>query len=350
MQIRDSLLQIAILISAASNACGSVAPEDKDRDSGKPDAKADATQGDAGSDSGPVMTCTGCGCPLAKPSATVTPPQACQIAYYVGAGPDCDTACAQGDGGNESILRCQLDQDYVNAYAATQGDASRYVAGLCPAWSSSVVVQCSYECAVGGRRTEGFEDVPQRAGVDPGTFLAERAYLEAVSVHAFATLEHELAAHGSPVGLRQRARKARRDEIRHTAMMTRLARRYGRPAVVPTAGSRALPRSLFDVARENAVEGCIRETYGAVVGLIEARTSTDPVVRRAMQSIAEDECRHAQLSWDVGSWILPRLTAAERAAIALATKEAVEALARDGDPRIVRLLSRRVWQPVAPTS
>ncbi len=46
MQIRDSLLQIAILISAASNACGSVAPEDKDRDSGKPDAKADATQGE----------------------------------------------------------------------------------------------------------------------------------------------------------------------------------------------------------------------------------------------------------------------------------------------------------------
>jgi hypothetical protein len=106
-------------------------------------------------------------------------------------------------------------------------------------------------------------------------------------------------------------------------------------------------RSLFAIALENAVEGCVRETYGAVVGLVEARVSRDPEVRRASRSIAADECRHAELSWAVAAWILPRLTPGERHAVARAVKDAIAALQREGDARIVRLLQSRVWGSAA---
>nr|MBP7681485.1 ferritin-like domain-containing protein [Deltaproteobacteria bacterium] len=87
-------------------------------------------------------------------------------------------------------------------------------------------------------------------------------------------------------------------------------------------------RGLFEVALENAVEGCVRETYGAVVGHHQARRAQDPVVRAAMAQVAEDETRHAALSWAVAEWALPRLTDAQREEIREAQRGAIDALAR----------------------
>ena len=163
------------------------------------------------------------------------------------------------------------------------------------------------------------------------------AYLEAVSVHAFERLERELELHGAPPSLLRDARRARRDEVRHTAMTTRLARRHGASPRLPDAPAPARARTLFEVALENAVEGCIRETYGAVQGLVEAQTSRDATMRRAMQSIATDECRHAELAWAVHAWAMPRLTGDERRAVERAMKDAVAEIAAR-DPRTASLL------------
>ncbi|MGH7297352.1 MAG: hypothetical protein ACRELB_20610 [Polyangiaceae bacterium] len=91
------------------------------------------------------------------------------------------------------------------------------------------------------------------------------------------------------------------------------------------------------------MEGCIRETYGAVIGLVEARLSSDAAVRRAMESVGADECRHAELAWAVGEWLTPRLTAAEKAEVESAMRAAVAELARAGNPRVVAMLRDRVW-------
>ena len=91
----------------------------------------------------------------------------------------------------------------------------------------------------------------------------------------------------------------------------------------------------------------MRETYGAVVGLVEAKQSRDASVRRAMQSIAPDECRHAELAWAISSWAMPRLTAEERAEVERAKRDAVERLAQEGDARTVALLDREVWAKAA---
>jgi hypothetical protein len=95
---------------------------------------------------------------------------------------------------------------------------------------------------------------------------------------------------------------------------------------VPDRPSTMRTRTLADVAVENAVEGCVRETYGALLAFVEALSSPDPSLRRAMRSIAEDECRHAELAWSVHAWALPRLLPAERRRVVEALRAATREL------------------------
>ena len=152
---------------------------------------------------------------------------------------------------------------------------------------------------------------------------------------------------GSPADLLRAARRARREEIRHTAMTLRLARRFGTTATLPAAPSETPVRTLFEIARENAVEGCVRETYGAVMGLLEACTSSDAEVRAASTRIANDECGHAELAMAVARWMEPLLTANERAEIRAAVGEAIADLRARGDAQVVELLDARVWSAAA---
>ena len=164
------------------------------------------------------------------------------------------------------------------------------------------------------------------------------ALLEAVSVHAFARLERELGAHGAGPELLRDVRRARRDEVRHTAMTARLAKRHGVEPVMPEAPvDGGAVRSLVEIAIENAVEGCVRETYGATQGLVEARTTQDRTMARLMRGISIDECRHAELAWAVHGWAMARLGESERARVREAMRVAVEELAAS-DPRGAGLL------------
>jgi len=203
----------------------------------------------------------------------------------------------------------------------------------CPTTPAMLTVTCQVQCT--GRLTDGY--CAPTGMRSEGERLAAMAYLEAVSVHAFDRLERELEMHRAPATLLREARRARRDEVRHTAMTTCLARRHGASPRLPDAPAPARTRTLYEVALENAVEGCIRETYGAVQGLIEAQTSRDVTMRRAMRSIANDECRHAELAWAVHAWALPRLSEDERRAVKRAMKDAVAEIAAR-DPRTASLL------------
>ncbi|GAC1353104.1 MAG: hypothetical protein NVSMB1_22950 [Polyangiales bacterium] len=158
-----------------------------------------------------------------------------------------------------------------------------------------------------------------------GAYFAECAQLEAASVIAFEVLRDELVAHGAPRALVKRASRAMRDERRHALMVGALARRHGVIPQSPTVVRRPV-RSLFEIARENAMEGVVNETYGAVSALWRATHAEDVAVRRAMHAIARDECEHANLSWHVAAWATEHLSMSERSAIATAVREAVAAL------------------------
>lgn len=164
-----------------------------------------------------------------------------------------------------------------------------------------------------GRRPEGlaFDGAP--AGNGTAAQLAAMAELEAASIPAFARLARELAHHGAPAALVARARAAMRDEIRHARVLGELARRAGcapRSLDLP-----ALPiRTLDGIARENAVEGCVHEAFGALVATFQAECAALPV-RGVFAQIAVDEQRHAALAEDVHAWLASRLEPASLAAV-----------------------------------
>jgi hypothetical protein len=195
----------------------------------------------------------------------------------------------------------------------------------------------------GGRRPAYFASLgfgPAPRGRELGVHFARAACMEAGSVEAFRMLRDELIAHGAPKRLVRAASRAVRDEIRHVRQTSALARRFGEAPVAPRPTPAREPRSFEDVALENAVEGCIRETYSALECAWQAEVATDPVVRATMKRIAKDEMRHLALSWEIHGWVRGKLGAAARARLADAQRREIQTmlaeLARDPDGALVR--------------
>ena len=189
------------------------------------------------------------------------------------------------------------------------------------------LLDCTVACDAVGRRPAGLAAEPAlAAALRLDEWLVRAAHLEAASVPAFAQLERELAAHGAPERLVAGARRARADEVRHAAIMGALARAAG-ARLVPVDVAPTPLRPLVEIARENAVEGCVRETAGAVVAARQARAFADPQLQRVFAAIAADERRHANLAWAVDDWVRPRLTVAERRSVDGARAAAIRQLA-----------------------
>ncbi|MGH7272770.1 MAG: ferritin-like domain-containing protein, partial [Polyangiaceae bacterium] len=104
-----------------------------------------------------------------------------------------------------------------------------------------------------------------------------------------------------------------------------LARLHG-AAVPPSVCGSPPRRSLEAIAIENATEGCVRETYGALVAMWQARFAREGRVRRAMARIAEDEARHAALAWEVAAWLEAKLPASANCRVRSAVRAAVAEL------------------------
>jgi hypothetical protein len=208
-----------------------------------------------------------------------------------------------------------------------------------------VDIDCS-TCAKGvGRVPAGLAKTPPiRASSALGAYFAEAAHLEAASVHAFRRLHDELAMHGAPARLLRAARRARRDEVRHARITARIARQHGGVPVRPRVAALA-PRSLEAVAIENAVEGCIRETFGAFVASFQAVNAQEPEIARVMASIARDETQHAALSWAVARWAWRRLDAGARSRLREACEAAITSLRQEADTTLASDLAGRAGLP-----
>jgi hypothetical protein len=191
---------------------------------------------------------------------------------------------------------------------------------------SQVIARGDPNCAI-GRRPAGLHAAGDGACTDDalGRHFASVARLEAASIHAFLRLREELALHGADAALRDAALASAMEEVMHTDVSTRLAHRFGAVPTRPVVDAPPM-RSLFEVALDNAVEGCVRETFGALVAHHQALHAQDAEVRGAMARIAEDETRHAELSWAIDRWARERLSDAEREALSAARQRAVATL------------------------
>lgn len=163
----------------------------------------------------------------------------------------------------------------------------------------------------GGRRPAGLDDgAIVEAGA--GAHFAELARLEAASVVAFVELSRELALHGAPRVLVERAWRAAVEEIEHARIAGALACLHGAVPIAPIVAPTP-PRALEVVLADNANEGLVHERYGAALAAVRAIRATSPAIRDAMHVIALDEASHAGLSEDIHAWGVPRVSRAARA-------------------------------------
>jgi hypothetical protein len=270
----------------------------------------------------------------------ITPAQACALAASPstiaqsgdgGTGSACAQAC-----GDSTITFCQLDPIFDSAYGAAQPADGGAVCPGAPDGGPTISLTCEVTHTEGtwtqGCPVEGTGRRPPALVPDEsvhegaiGAYLAQCAYLESASVLAFELLVSELRAHHAPRRLVDAARRAAREEVRHAELVGSLARRFGANPSDAKAPDHGV-RPLRDIALENAVEGLVRETFGAAVALWRAEHAGDAEVRTAMREIARDECGHAELSWAIAAWAHRRLTSADREEIDRAVLSAIEEL------------------------
>ena len=121
---------------------------------------------------------------------------------------------------------------------------------------------------------------------------------------------------------------------------------FGAPGRAVTVEPRPV-RSLEAIARENAVEGCVRETWGALIAERQSRLAAEPAVRAAMRRIARDELRHAELAWAVDAWLRPRLSPDARRRVLAERSAAVKELSNEVSRALPETTGQRLGVPGA---
>jgi hypothetical protein len=247
--------------------------------------------------------------------------------------PDIHYSCRAADGYCSTTMDAGADGGDAGD-GGDSGDAGNPAATVdgvvVPDQNGAVLIDCATCPGSAGRVPEGLEATTVRARTALGAYFASAARLEAASVTAFRRLREELALHGAPCELLDAARAAERDEVRHTRSMARLARRHGGRYVRPRVAKIA-PRSLEAIAHENAIEGCARETFGALLATWQAARVEDRELAATLAEIAVDETRHAALSWAIARWSLTRLDADARARMSEAWEKALDEVSAGGD-------------------
>ena len=309
------IIAAAVPLAAFANACG-----------GNPG------DGDAGDSGGDVCNSCFCGLPL-PPGPTY------DVTYNVCPSFDQDaaTADASDDAATDANASDAADEDagpppvcYYDCYSACQSHPVQGGSGMCKSEDGdggTRVAHCQvqYLC---GRKLEGLVDDGGGNAASLAATLARAAWLEAASIHAFRRLARELRAHGAPDELVVAARACARDEARHARTMARLARAHG-ATIDRVRVDDVGVRDLESIARENAVEGCVGETYGALLAIWQSDNARDPSVSAAMREIAPDEMRHAALAWAIAAWADAHLSSDARARVRDARDEAVAKIATE---------------------
>ncbi len=189
-----------------------------------------------------------------------------------------------------------------------------------------VVIECVHCSVGGGRRPRGLCSPGTAIEESPGGYFASMAHLESASVRAFRDLER----------FARRARRAASPRARRPSRRVRRAPSRAGPSRGSRAASEArrrvhgcvaaLPPTIFELLEDGVVEGCVGETFGALLLTWQAEHAADPRVRRTMRAITLDETRHAALAWEVWAWGAELLGPGERAALRRTLDRALAAL------------------------
>lgn len=155
------------------------------------------------------------------------------------------------------------------------------------------------------------------------------ARMEHASVASFARFVGDLVGLGAPAELVRDAGNALLDEVEHASLCFALASRFAgeelAPAAMPAA-SVAQARNFQTIVHDALTEGCLGETAAAYVATLRLGAARDPQARRALERIASDEARHAELAFRFVAWALQQ----RRAEVELVIKEALAEMSAKG--------------------
>jgi len=173
----------------------------------------------------------------------------------------------------------------------------------CVATIECVALTTSYEWGVAGRKVTGSASEPPAADKSLIAYLAWTGQMESEAAVAFSELAEFLHQLGAPLELVNRCVYASEDEQRHASTIRALLP-HSAPVEIER---RATSITLLDIAKHNAVHGCVLETWAAVHAASFAKSAIDEDVRQAHAAVANDEMRHGALSWDVHRWLMTQL-------------------------------------------
>jgi hypothetical protein len=138
----------------------------------------------------------------------------------------------------------------------------------------------------------------------------EAAQTEHASIASFSNLATALLVFGAPADLVMAAHNAALDEIEHARIAFAIASAYAgvpyRPGELADFRRMRVPATLAELARETFVDGCVNETVASVEAAYAGERALDPAIAEALQTIAVDEARHAELAWAIVAWCVRR--------------------------------------------
>jgi hypothetical protein len=133
------------------------------------------------------------------------------------------------------------------------------------------------------------------------------ARMEHASIGSFARFTLHLLALGAPSDLVIASNRAMADETEHARLAFALSSAFLGREVGPGALSvdGALDGGDLDAFVATLLrEGCIGETRAAVEAHEMLDVTRDPAIRDVLETIAQDETRHAELAWRTLAWLI----------------------------------------------
>ena len=171
------------------------------------------------------------------------------------------------------------------------------------------------------------------------------ARMEHASVASFARFVADLVGLGAPAELVRDAGSALLDEVEHASLCFALASRFAgeelAPAAMPAA-TVAQTRNFQTIVRDALTEGCLGETAAAYVATLRLGAACDPQARIALERIASDEARHAELAVRFVAWALQQ----RRAEVELVIKEALAEMSANSPVCTLESDERAAFEPM----
>jgi hypothetical protein len=196
------------------------------------------------------------------------------------------------------------------------------------------------EVAAPGDRPDSAIDPALRARL--GELWVEDARMEHASIAAFERATLELMAMAAPPELLGEVQLAAADEVAHAQRCFGLAARFSgqqrEPGPLTTLEPRVVGLADSDVEQARAdwvrlaldtfVEGCVGETIATLIAKRGMRRCEDPASYATLETIVDDEGRHAGLAWQTIRWIT-EACGEHREAVLAALEQQAEAMAAD---------------------